>query len=412
VLAFAAMFGSEILDVAIGVIFVFLLVSLICSAVREGIEAWMKSRATHLEQGIRELLHDPHATGLARALYEHPMVSVLYHDTYTPTDTIKFWTTALTRGRNLPSYIPSRNFAVALMDMAVRGPVVDAASSDASAGAMSVDELRNNIASLGNPAVQRVLLTALDTAQGDLEKVQKNIEAWYDASMDRVSGWYKRSTQVILFFIGMGVAIALNINTLTIADYLYRDKAARDALVAQAQGAVANPLAAQGTYEQVQTKLLSLKLPIGWQQGFRASLPQKRDLNGVPRQGTIDWIQLITGLLISAFAATVGAPFWFDLLNKVMVIRSTVKPHEKSREEASEDRQAKNGADAKAPAQAPATASGPPAAQAGASTTPPPATSPAPASAPQHPDHIDGCDVDFVDFTPDEELPAAQGGVG
>ena len=125
------MFGSEILDVAIGVMFVFLLVSLIASAVREGIEAWMKSRATHLEQGIRELLHDPRATGLARSLYEHPMVSVLYHGTYEPIDTITWWTTALTRNKKLPSYIPSRNFALALMDMVVRGPVVDAGSSHA-----------------------------------------------------------------------------------------------------------------------------------------------------------------------------------------------------------------------------------------------------------------------------------------
>jgi len=39
-------------------------------------------------------------------------------------------------------------------------------------------------------------------------------------------------------------------------------------------------------------------------------------------------------------AATLGAPFWFDVLNKITVIRSTVKPHEKSPEEASEDRQA------------------------------------------------------------------------
>ena len=60
------MFGSEILDVAIGVIFVFLLVSLIASAIREGLEGWLKTRATHLEAGIRELLHDPKGTGLTK----------------------------------------------------------------------------------------------------------------------------------------------------------------------------------------------------------------------------------------------------------------------------------------------------------------------------------------------------------
>ena len=52
------MFGSGILEVAIGIIFIYLLVSLLCSAVREGIEAWTKTRAAYLEYGIRELLHD------------------------------------------------------------------------------------------------------------------------------------------------------------------------------------------------------------------------------------------------------------------------------------------------------------------------------------------------------------------
>jgi hypothetical protein len=399
------MFGSEILDVAIGVIFVFLLVSLICSAVREGIEGWMKSRATHLEQGIRELLHDPTATGLARYLYEHPMVSVLYHDKYVPTDTIKFWTTALTRGRNLPSYIPSRNFALALMDMAARGPVIDPTNSVARAGAITVASLRDNIAGLGSPPVQRVLLTALDSAEGDLQKVQANIEAWYDAAMERVSGWYKRSTQVVLFFIGLGVAVTLNINTITIADYLYRDNAARAAMVARAEAAVAEQNYPR-TYPAIQTELQSLKLPIGWESG----LPPLRNSDGTPRPNTVDWIVLIGGLLITALAATLGAPFWFDILNKVMVIRSTVKPHEKSPEEASKDRQPAKSASETTTERPAATTNAP-----AASTSAPPAPSPearaAAHPASQHPDAVDGCDVDFLDFTPDEELPAAEGGV-
>src|SRR5207237_9483467 len=44
------------------------------------------------------------------------------------------------------------------------------------------------------------------------------------------------------------------------------------------------------------------------------------------------------GLLLTAFAVSQGAPFWFDLLNKIIVIRSTVKPREKSREEGTKDK--------------------------------------------------------------------------
>src|SRR3982750_1413217 len=73
------MFGS-VLEVAIGVVFVFLLASIICSAVREGIEAFLKTRAAYLERGIRELLHDRDAEGLARQVYTHPLVAGMYRD--------------------------------------------------------------------------------------------------------------------------------------------------------------------------------------------------------------------------------------------------------------------------------------------------------------------------------------------
>lgn len=66
------MLGSQILEVTIGVIFVFILISIICSAIREGIEAWMKTRAAFLEQGIRELLHDKKGEGLAKSFFHHP----------------------------------------------------------------------------------------------------------------------------------------------------------------------------------------------------------------------------------------------------------------------------------------------------------------------------------------------------
>lgn len=47
------------------------------------------------------------------------------------------------------------------------------------------------------------------------------------------------------------------------------------------------------------------------------------------------WVLKIFGLALTATAASLGAPFWFDLLNKFIVVRSTVKPHEKSQEEPS-----------------------------------------------------------------------------
>jgi len=374
------MLGSEVLDIAIGVIFVFLLVSLIASAIREGIEGWLKTRATHLEKGIRELLQDESGSGLVKQLFEHPLIFGLYSGNYTPRKIGRAWAT---RGGNLPSYIPSRNFAMALIDLAARGPVDDRSIPVP----LTLNALRSNLHQLQCPPVQRVLLTAIDSAEGDLQKAQAHIEAWYDSAMDRVSGWYKRSTQWIIFVIGLVLAILLNVNTMTIVKHLYLDKAARQALVARAQAAVNDPNSASKNYSEIKTELNSLPLPIGWSR--HPEHPEHPEPTTWKERG-----ESASGWLLTAVAASLGAPFWFDLLNKVMVVRSTVKPHQKSPEEASEDRQTR------AEPSPSITVSSSEAVTARAS-----AMSPDPA------DLIDGCDVATSDVTTDENLPEAKGGV-
>jgi hypothetical protein len=71
------MFGSSILEVAIGLVFVYLLLSLVCTAANELIAALMTWRAVNLEQGIRNLLNDPSGNALAKVFYEHPLIKAV-----------------------------------------------------------------------------------------------------------------------------------------------------------------------------------------------------------------------------------------------------------------------------------------------------------------------------------------------
>lgn len=406
------MFGSRILEVAIGVVFVFLLVSIICSAIREGIEGWRKSRAAYLEHGIRELLHDTGGVGLARDLYQHPLVSGLYGGSYKE-GKVATRPSILAKGGDLPSYIPTRNFALALMDMAARGPLTDEVSGDPAAPALTLESMRRNLGGLRNAPVQRVLLTAIDGAEGDLGRARVAIERWYDSAMDRVSGSYKRSTSWLIFFIGAAVALALNVNTITLADYLYRNDSARQALVARAQTAVADTGYLHRSYQESKATLDSANLPIGWSKGWGAPRPWSE------RQRTDLWFDVIApvlGLLLTAVAATFGAPFWFDLLNRMMVVRSTVKPHEKSGEESSEDR-ASPKEKAAGPDDAVAAADEPAIGARLAARIPLALTSVASARPPSPRDTTsgeDGCDVEMSGVgavTADEDLPPAEGGV-
>jgi hypothetical protein len=319
------MFGSLMLDVAIGMALVYLLLSFVATAVREGIESWLKDRSTFLRRGVAELLRDE---SLTTDLFNHPQISALYRGSYEDAK----------KSKQLPSYIPSRNFALALMDLAVRGrDSTSAIESSAGSAPLSISAIRQNVGRIGNPAVQRVLLSAIDLSGGDFDRAQKAVEAWFDSAMDRVSGWYKHRTQRILIYTGVIVAMIANVDTIRIAHTLYVDPGKRQVAVAMAGGIVSEQQPTQTTGVRRPSadslagvalqRLDSLALPIGW--------PDK--------DFSRDWYMRILGWLITGFAISLGAPFWFDLLNKMMVVRSTVKPHEKSPEESSEDRQSDGG---------------------------------------------------------------------
>src|SRR6478736_478740 len=311
----------ESLDLAIGMIVVFLLVSTLCSALREAIEALLKTRAAYLEKAIRQMLDDKDGDKLTKSLFEHPLLSGLMTESYLPKPAKKaLW--FLANGRGLPSYVPASSFAKALLDMAAHGDD----GTQGSGEAMTVESLRARLNDPNcpmSPRVRRALLHALDTASGDLAQARKNVEDWFNDSMDRVSGWYKRSTQWIVFVIAVAVTLIGNVDSIAIAKHFYQDEAARNAAVQSAQTLVAKPDAP--TKEEAQEVLEAHELPVGWS---AASVPQGGE-----------WFNRVLGWLLTAFAATLGAPFWFDVLNKVMVIRSTVKPREKSPDEFSEDRQ-------------------------------------------------------------------------
>lgn len=226
----------QMLDVAIGMVFIYLLLSLICSAIHEIFEAWLKLRAVDLEQGIRELLQEPKGTStITKKLYEHPLIFGLYRGDYDPKN-IRKKNNRYSRGSDLPSYIPARNFALALMDVVLPATATSiggstgatAAPVDAAlvtAGAPlpppnPLQPLRNAISTspnlVGNAKIQDALYSLIDAAGNDVTKARENIENWFNSSMDRVSGWYKRRSQIILFILGFVVAGAVNADTFAI----------------------------------------------------------------------------------------------------------------------------------------------------------------------------------------------------
>jgi hypothetical protein len=347
------MFGSDVLDVGIGMALLFLMMSLIATAVREAIEGYMKTRSTDLEKGLREMLDDrenDNFKGMVGQLYDHPLISSLYKGPL-----------AEAKSGDLPSYIPSKTFVSAFLDIVLSStppakavapqpnadpdaPKADSESQgrvalpQATRANLTINALKSTADNLP-PRLKSIVLSAIDDAQDDIAAVRKNLESWFDSTMDRVSGWYRRRTQLILFFIGIGAAIALNVDSITIASRLTTDKALRAAIVETAQTTAQGAMPAAPTnksYDQISRELTSIGYPIGWRE--LTPEPQMCKPNGGKCEYTLGaWIQVVIGWLVTALAIMLGAPFWFDVLNKFVVIRSTVKPSEKSPNEASKD---------------------------------------------------------------------------
>ncbi|MEO5735135.1 MAG: hypothetical protein ABIN96_14460 [Rubrivivax sp.] len=355
------MFNSEALEVGIGMAFLFLLMSLICTGVKEWIEGIFKWRAMDLERALRTLLDDEHGQ-LTAHLLSHPLISSLYRGSYDPSKLTSSVVgghlvgvanakhMALRARRNLPSYIPAGHFAKALIDLVARGPAnVD--SEHAPHAPFDIAQLRERAAALNSPFLRRAVLSAIDHCNGDLQQLTVNLQSWFDGSMDRASGWYKRRTQTVLFVLGIGAAAVLNVDALYVMGRLTADKAFRDAVVSAAAKAEAPAASVAGSApdalavaRKARTELENIGMPMGWRKTDRATfgiagvqLCNVEDARECNDSG-YSYLRMVLGWLVTAFAVMLGSPFWFDILNKFMVIRSTVKPREKSREEGSEDR--------------------------------------------------------------------------
>ncbi len=306
------MLGSGILDVAIGLAFVYLLLSFVCSAAGELLEGILKNRAKDLERGLRELLHDASGTGLVKSIYEHPLICGFFAGCYDPA-----------KKRNLPSYIPAESFARALLDLV---PAAQTASAPASSGAAPASA---PAVAVPEP-VARAVAILRESAGPDMEKARANVEAWFNASMERVSGWYKRRSQTVIFCFGLVLALIINADSITIANGLANDKAARDSLVVAAQAyAQENQNLPTGAKPDERIKenlntISSIGLPIGWDTRTTETAPGR-----IPTGW--GWGLKMIGCLLTAAATSLGAPFWFDLLNKFITVRSTIKPKEKEK---------------------------------------------------------------------------------
>jgi hypothetical protein len=339
----------------------------------------------------RNLLQDayPDSIGtLADEFYGHPLIRSLIPKSHE----LPRWRRMLSRksakGLGMtkkahPSYVPARAFALSIMDIILKGQQ----------GPTDFKNLLAGINALPESDVKRSLLALMQNTDGELSTAQERIEGWFNDAMDRVAGWYKRQTQVITVIVAVVIVIFANADTIQIANKLFVTPALRDSVIAAARERAAGPRPITIEYTQpdnpkpsppvngaapntsdsgdiTSTQRQLLGQLSGWTEEFRAfnrmtiktprgqpasaciaehstteecaaAIKSAEDIGaGFPgvrflSAATGSWLmwlipQHLVGWILSAIAVSLGAPFWFDTLNRFMNIRSSGKsPAEK-----------------------------------------------------------------------------------
>ena len=440
------MYLQEILEVAIGLVFAWLVISVATMSIQEWISNILNRRAKEMENAIAQMLNSKEMTD---QFYKHPLITNLYVLPKKPGKKPRY-----------PSYIPAQKFGAALFDLVIQAgsdnspvqgmtatvnkllpsiqspeqqklagedwnTILETAANVTTSGLGSdaFDSLKLQVQIYGNKypelnPVVNALLPQMDTfyaqfVQGQsvtlepgadrnltmrqfrlgmlaLQKINPqftasvtailhqaeiyslrgeqavaatrvNMENWFNDSMDRLSGVYKRKSELAAFIIGIVIALILNVDTIKIATSLWREPTLRQAIVAQAQDYVtATSSQSSGTSSTIEsiptleTQLQALNIPFGWaitsfatgsrQCAFFPLSPNQvwgipsQDSQGLPickrvsnlPVDVVGWLTMLLGLFMTGLAAAQGAPFWFDILRKLVNVRSTgANPSEK-----------------------------------------------------------------------------------
>jgi hypothetical protein len=287
----SGLFNSTTLDVILGLIFVYLLLATICTAINEWLAGILNTRANNLASGIRQLLDGQPKEGantvaFLQQFYAHPLISGM-----------------LAPGKSgasaHPSYLAPRSFATAVMDLA----------TPAKQGAITFAELESGIKSMPEGDVKTALLALVQNARNDIGQAQKNIESWFNDTMDRASGWYKRRTEVSIVIIATLLTVGVNADSLNIVRTLWENPTQRELLVKQADTTSGGKASTND--------LPGLAVVLGW----RADMAHPDALG---------WLQRLFGWSLTIVAVSLGAPFWFGVLNKIVNIRNAGKKPETS----------------------------------------------------------------------------------
>ena len=276
-----------LLDVAISLVAVYFTFSLLVSWLNEQVATMLQLRATTLSDGLMKLLHD---AALTNAVFRHPVVSG-----------------STNSSDRLPSYLSAQQFSTALIGILTAGKSISTAVGSAFTTVTgSIDNLPDQL------KVKSALVALVNRAGGDYNGLIKAIEDWYDDHMDRVTGWYRRTSSKWLFVLGLAVVCFFDIDTIALIP------AFKSASI-PVNCTFSNGNAPTTSDVQCISATVVAQIRGGWKDDPLLKATGSDLANGI--------LSKVLGLILSACALSLGSPFWFDILKQLTNVRNAgVKP--------------------------------------------------------------------------------------
>lgn len=299
---------TAFVDVAIGLTVVFLGASLCVTVLNEFVAQLFKLRAQQLTHDLQQLIACPTTR---QRLADNPALAPLFAP-------LKWYAPKQLFSAGSPGYVDPQVLAQQLLGG------IDTAYRAAGGLAESIEQMPDS-------ALKRNLQALARTASQDSKALVADVGAWFDKSLTMMGEGYKKKAQLISLAIGLAVAVGFNIDTVAITKHLYQDKASREALatmgteLAQNLDAdtVKNCSEAKTLVDEARCEKLNLlvdgirlrndtlgQVPLGWSKG---EFGIAELWSGQPSR----W----AGWIFTALAVSLGASFWFDLLNRFVNIR-------------------------------------------------------------------------------------------
>lgn len=306
------MFDSPILDTVIGLLAVFFVFSLLAAGLRELIARALETRARKLEEKLTDLLDGAEDTGFAKQIIEHPLVKKV---------------------DKAVDHISPPDFASALAG------VLGAEDADDPAAAYEAVKAKINGLEDKHP-LKKPLKTLINESEQKVAAFRAAVEGWFDRLMESMTTWYRRRARWVAFALGIGIAIAFNVNAIDTAHELWENGSVREATSNFAEAVLPDDLGQRveqcenesnpaNCVEDEIAKLVDIGLPIGWacsdsREGGECDNPFEFAANIWNQTFDGDWGNValrLGGWLLTAAALALGAPFWYDALRRVAGLR-------------------------------------------------------------------------------------------